>query len=267
MQTKLKIATWNVNSINVRFDILENWLINNSIDIALLQETKCEAYKFPSKELEALNYRVLIDGQKSYNGVAILTKFPIISQSETQYATSFHRNPSATEARYLETLVQTPIGPVRVICVYVPNGGAINHERYNIKLEFLAALRMHLAQLAQSGEKIILGGDLNVAPFDIDVHNPKALQGCLGFSMPEKKLLREIYNIGYNDCYRCLYPDTQQFSWWDYRKPLQENVGWRIDGILANSLMLDFLNDCYVDYGTRQQQRPSDHAPVVASFA
>ena len=256
------IATWNVNSINARIDLFQSWVNDLKPNFILLQETKCEKNAFPFSAIESIGYNADVVGQKAYNGVAILARSIAIESFNT-----FPDNPHAHEARYIEALYDTVHGKVRIVSVYVPNGGSVESEKYYSKLVFLEKLGLHLKSLLEKGEKVIIGGDFNVAPFDIDIYDAKSVAGNLAFTLPEQKLMRSILNYGYLDAYRSLYPDTKQFSWWDYRAGgLPKNEGWRIDFLLINSLLADHLDDCYTDMKVRHQEKTSDHAPVIAKF-
>lgn len=255
-------ATWNVNSINARIEIFRSWTERAKPDFILLQETKCEKNAFPFNEIQNMGYHATVVGQKAYNGVSILAKEAPIEVIET-----FPNNSHSMEARYVECVYATQAGKVRVISVYVPNGGSINSEKYENKLLFLEYLHNHLKTLLRMDEKVLIGGDFNVAPFDIDVYDARAVEGNLAFTLPEKKLMRSILNLGYIDAYRALNPSTHQFSWWDYRAGgLAKNEGWRIDFLLINSLLVDHLDDCIIDVKERHQEKTSDHAPVIAKF-
>jgi exodeoxyribonuclease-3 len=257
--TTLKIASWNVNSINVRLEMALTWLKSFQPDIVLLQETKGVTESFPSMAFEDLGYNVVVFGQKSYNGVAILAKSPI-----EDIVTSLPGDDQDQEARYIEAVV----GGLRVASVYVPNGQEIGSEKFEYKLRFLDRLYEHTKVLLNYGESLILGGDYNIAPADEDVHDPKALEGCLHCSLPERAHLRKLMNLGLTDALRALYPaETPEgqdlYSWWDYRSGgWHRNQGLRIDLLLLSPQAADRLQKAGIDKSVRGLPKPSDHAPV-----
>jgi exodeoxyribonuclease-3 len=250
-----KIASWNVNSINAHLDQVTSWIKQNDPDVLLLQETKCEDSNFPYLALEQFGISHL--GQKSYNGVAILSKHHLENISET-----FENNPCPEQARFIQADFACPIGMLKVINVYVPNGGEVGSEKFAIKLEFLKHLLIYLRTL-DSNTPTILAGDFNVAPFDIDVYSPEQAYGGLLFSDIEKKLMRAIINANFFDTYRLLNPYAQEFSWWDYRgKGFETNAGMRIDFLLANAKCASLLCGAGIDSQIRKHPKCSDHAPA-----
>lgn len=258
-----KIATWNVNSIRSRLEHVTDFLRDQDPCILLLQETKCTNDQFPHDHFSALPYNVSIHGQKSYNGVAIFSKYPI-----DEIKTDFRGNPCPAQARFLEVTCTTPIGYSRIISVYVPNGGEVGSEKFAMKLEFLSALTSYLNEIDAQDENLIVGGDFNVAPFDIDVYDPAALVNTTCFTEVEKGRMRTLMNKGFEDLYRLKHPDAQEFSWWDYRAAgFRRNLGMRIDFLLGNNNVLSKLQECYIDKSSRGKPQPSDHVPVVAEFA
>jgi len=263
MSKFFKIATWNINSIRVRTKQLVDWLTHHDIDILLLQETKCQDEHFPFTELEHLGYNIYISGQKSYNGVAIFSKIPA-----DEVITTFANNPCPHEARYIEIALNLPIGYSRIASVYVPNGGEVESDKYSLKLSFLKSLTNYLEDQKVVDENFIIGGDYNVALEDLDVSSPKEWENVAGFTLEERKLLRElIYRTCYEDPYRLVYPSKQEFSWWDYRAgAFQHDIGMRIDYFLSSSSSLKFLHDVIIDKLERAKQKSSDHAPVITIY-
>lgn len=258
-----KIATWNVNSIRSRLGHVTDFLQEQDPCILLLQETKCTNDQFPHEQFSALPYNISIYGQKSYNGVAIFSKYPI-----DEVKTDFAGNPCPEQARFLEITCQTPIGYSRIISVYVPNGGEVASDKFAMKLEFLSALTSYLSTIENADENLIIGGDFNVAPFDIDVYDPAALVNTTCFTEVEKNKMRILLNEGFEDLYRLKHPDEQEFSWWDYRAAgFARNLGMRIDFLLGNGNVLGKLRACYMDKSHRGKPQPSDHIPVVAHFS
>lgn len=258
----LKVATWNVNSIRSRIEHLQSFLKEVNPDIMLLQETKCENHQFPHAAFSDLPYNIELHGQKSYNGVAIFSKFSI-----DDVITTFPENPCPDEARFIEISLKTDIGYCRVISIYVPNGGDVGSDKFTKKLAFFDSITKYLESYQNNDENIIIGGDFNVAPFDIDVHSPADLQNSTCFTLEERRKMRSLLNTGYEDLYRLKSPTTKEFSWWDYRAGgLQRNLGMRIDMILGNKNAASKLSDCYIVKSFREKEKSSDHAPVVAAF-
>ncbi|HJK86503.1 MAG TPA: exodeoxyribonuclease III [Candidatus Megaira endosymbiont of Nemacystus decipiens] len=257
-----KIVTWNVNSVKARLDHLISLIEKHDPDIICLQELKCETDKFPYDELSHLPYNFYVHGQKSYNGVAILSKI-----NADEVVTTFDENSLQNEARFIEASFSTIIGYVRIISLYAPNGGQVGEERYYKKLEFYDKLTNYLVKKISFDEKIFIGSDYNIAPFDIDVHDPNYLRNTTCFTYPEQEKLRTLLNSGFVDNFRSLYPDKQEFSWWDYRAGnFQQNKGMRIDSILSSANGVDYLSECIIDYDFRTKNKPSDHAPIVAIY-
>ncbi len=259
---KFKIATWNVNSVNARLEHLIHFLENDAPDIVLLQEIKCVSEKFPSEALAHLPYNISIMGQKSYHGVAILSKFPL-----EEIAKTFPNNPLPDEARFLEVGCKIGEEFYRIISLYAPNGAEAGSNKYALKLEFYDALQNYLSKIVLAGENAIIAGDFNIAPFDLDVYDPKDLEGVTSFTEPEKERLRSILNNGFTDLYRVTNPLKKEFSWWDYRNGgLQKNEGMRIDLILGTKGVLDRLIHCDIDKKHRLKMKPSDHTVVFAEI-
>jgi exodeoxyribonuclease-3 len=261
-KTPCKIVSWNINSIRSKIDHVLEFLKEHDPDILLLQETKCENHQFPHQEFASLPYNISIHGEKSYNGVAIFSKYVI-----DEVKTDFPGNPCAHQARFIEVTCMMPIGYSRIICVYVPNGGEVDSDKFKMKLDFYDALTSYLKSIQSREENVIIGGDFNVAPFDIDCYDPKALENTTCATLVEKQKFRTILNYGYHDLYRIHAPKMQEFSWWDYRAgAFQRDNGMRIDMILANSLGADKMSDFIMDKSYRAKDKPSDHIPIIAIF-
>lgn len=257
-----KIVTWNVNSIKIRLGHLREFIVENDPDIICLQELKCETDKFPSEELSDLPYNLYIHGQKTYNGVAILSKIPA-----DEVITEFLDNPVPEQARFIECSFDTQIGYIRVISLYAPNGGEVGSDKFAIKLKFYDAFTNYINSKKSFEEKLFIGSDYNIAPFDIDVHSPDKLRDSTCFTLVEQKKLRSILNNGFVDNFRVKYPVKKEFSWWDYRAgAFEQNKGMRIDTIISTSNALQNLEDCMIDYKTREKEKPSDHAPVIGIY-
>ncbi|WP_339048096.1 exodeoxyribonuclease III [Candidatus Mesenet endosymbiont of Phosphuga atrata] len=254
----LKIATWNVNSIRKRIDQLCSFVTGDEIDIIMLQEIKCTNEQFPYEQIEQLGYKCVVHGEKARNGVAILSKYPVIEDS---LSTSIVDN---EEARYLECLIECNDFNLRVASVYVPNGQSIDSEAFKYKLHFLDCLYQRLHDLFEKEEITIVGGDYNVAPNKIDVHDDYANEDKIGFNIDERGKLFAILHSGYCDAFRIANPESKEFSWWDYREgSWQQNKGMRIDHILLSPEATDRLEKCYINNKLRDKDNASDHAPVV----
>ncbi|MCU7611660.1 exodeoxyribonuclease III [Anaplasma capra] len=271
----IKVLTWNVNSIRKRVTHLCSVLSDYNVDVALLQETKCTNDQFPIMELEALGYKCYIHGQKSRNGVAILSKYPVVGETRDtlfdaesagtmQDAGSY----SAAEARYLECLIDFRGIKVKILSVYVPNGQEVDTETFDYKLDFLQLLKSRLLKLLAMEDLVIVGGDYNVAPEDIDVYDAKLLHEKLCFHPKERAKFREILHSGFTDAFRVLHENKQEFSWWNYREGAwQRNRGMRIDHILLSPRATDGLAECSILSEIRGLDSPSDHAPVICSLS
>ncbi|MCP5369826.1 MAG: exodeoxyribonuclease III [Rickettsiaceae bacterium] len=246
----------------MRLKHLTEFISQHDPDIICLQELKCETNKFPYTELEHLPYNFYVHGQKSYNGVAILSKQP-----SDEIITDFPGNTLSDESRFIAASFDSPIGYIKVISLYAPNGGEVKHEKYEKKLVFYDNLIQYLSNQNKLNEKIFIGADYNIAPFDIDVYDPATLESSLCFSYLERRKLRTLFNIGFVDNYRVIHPQSHEFSWWDYRAGhFQQNKGMRIDSIISSSNAISFLSDCIIDYVSRSKEKPSDHAPVIAIY-
>ena len=264
MTKHLTIASWNVNSVKARLQHLLGWLAAEKPDIVLLQELKCVDDAFPAMEIEALGYNIALHGQKTYNGVAILSKFPLEDVSR-----GLAGDEADTQARYIEAVVSLPGAAMRVASVYVPNGQTADSDKFAYKLRFLERLEAHLRQLLGYGEMLVVGGDYNIAPTDGDVHNPKAWEGSVLTHDEVRARFRRMLNLGLYDA-QTLLPMAHghmPFSWWDYRAgAFEKDDGLRIDHLLLSAQAADALQACEVHKHLRAQEKPSDHAPVVGGF-
>lgn len=258
----MKIVSWNINSIQARITHLVDWLKEHQPDICLLQEIKCINETFPLMFLEELGYNIVTHGQKSYNGVAILSKTPI-----EEFTTKFLDDPNPEQSRYLEIVTSYKGKVLRVACVYVPNGQSLDSDKFEYKIKFLKSLKHHMKNILSYGEYFIIGGDFNIAPHNEDVYDPISLAETVCFSKEEKMLFREIENLGLIDSYRILYPNKTQYTWWDYRGGgYNYNKGMRIDYIFLSPEAASCLVDCQVDEEPRKKERPSDHAPIYCTL-
>jgi exodeoxyribonuclease III len=253
----MRIATWNVNSLRVRLPQLLKWLRHSAVDILAMQETKLPDADFPQQELTALGYRVLYSGEKTYNGVALLSRWP---------ATEVVTDIPAFADTHRRVLAATS-GGVRVVNLYVPNGQTVGSEKYQYKLRWLTALAEWLRGELRRAERLVVLGDFNVAPEDRDVHDPPSWLGSVHVSEPERKALRAVLALGFIDLFRRFEQPPATYTWWDYRMgAFRRNHGLRIDLLLANEALARACTACVVDREPRRAERPSDHAPVIADF-
>ena len=275
---KVRVATWNINSIRIRLELLKSVIETNKIDIILLQETKCQDNDFPISAIQSMGMNYLYKGQKSYNGVAILSKYPL--DLEMKELPLYEFQDIDEEARYIEAIATINGKIVRVASIYVPMGGSVlrdgeileESERFNYKLNFYKRMQQRIEEVKKDtnnfeDEYIIFAGDLNVAQEEIDLSHPKANDGGVGFHPLERQALRDIRKVGLDDIFRLKYPKIQQFTWWDYRTgAFNRNVGWRLDYLLCSNNVFKNLTECYVDMKTRGKPKTSDHAPSVIEF-
>jgi exodeoxyribonuclease-3 len=253
----LSIATWNVNSLRVRLPQLREWLAGAAVDVIALQETKLPDADFPKAEIEALGYHVAFSGQRTYNGVAVLSRQPLVA-GEVGI-------PGFPDEQRRVLAVET--AGLRVIDLYVPNGQAVGSDKYDYKLRWLASLREWLAAEARRHPRLVVLGDFNIAPEDRDVHDPKAWEGSVHVSPAERESLRALLALGFVDVFRRFEQPEKSYSWWDYRMGgFRRNHGLRIDLILASDALAARCTACTIDREPRRAERPSDHTPVIASF-
>jgi exodeoxyribonuclease-3 len=253
----MKIATWNVNSLRVRLPHLLDWLAAAQPDVVGLQELKCTDDVFPFAELEAAGYHAAANGQKTYNGVALLSRHPIedVSRDMPSFADEQKRVICAT------------IQGVRVVNVYVVNGQDLGTEKYAYKLRWLEALHDTLKAEMNTHAKLAVLGDFNIAPAAEDTHDPAIWEGKILCSVPERAALQKLLALGLMDSFRLFPQPPQTFTWWDYRQAgFRRNLGLRIDHVLASAELSAKCLSCQVDTVPRKLERPSDHAPVLATF-
>ena len=243
--------------MSVRQPHVIEWLQAHEPDVLVLQEIKQLTEKFPVEELQALGYHSFASGQKTYNGVAVISKSPA-----TDPITDF---PDLEDPQ--RRLLAVTVGDVRVINLYIPNGSEVGSEKYAYKLDWLAVLHRFLATEIQQQEKLVVLGDFNIAPADEDVHDPEKWGEAILCSPAERKALAGLVDLGLTDVFRKFKHPEKTFSWWDYRAAgFRRNAGLRIDLVLTNEAMTNCCTACYVDKEPRMWERPSDHAPVVAEF-
>jgi exodeoxyribonuclease III len=254
----VKLATWNVNSLKVRLSHLLDWLGTTQADVVCLQETKTEDATFPLAAIEAAGYRAVFCGQKSYNGVAILARSV---PTDVQHGIpNFPDDP--------KRLIAATVGDTRIICAYAPNGQSLESEKYTYKLRWYEALAAWMSEELQKHPRLALLGDLNVAPEDRDVHNPKRWEGQIHVSPPERAAFRKLLDTGFADAFRLFEQPEKEFSWWDYRLlAFQRGWGLRIDFVLLSAELAKSCKSAVIDKAPRALERPSDHAPVLVELA
>lgn len=253
----MKIASWNVNSLKVRLPQLLEWLAMQRPDIVCLQETKLEDHNFPLAEIESAGYQAVFSGQKTYNGVALVSRKKL---SDVIFGNPYFPDPQ-------KRLISGCVDGKRIICAYVPNGQALGSDKFEYKLAWLAALVAWLKHLLATNPKLILAGDFNIAPEGCDVHNPAAWIDQILCSEPERECFRRVLGLGLKDSFRLFEQPEKSFTWWDYRMlGFRRNLGLRIDHILLSNSLVDQCFNSGIDREMRKRERPSDHAPIYAEL-
>lgn len=254
----MKVASWNVNSLRVRLNQVLDWLSSHPVDVLGLQETKLPDEDFPEDEIRSAGYQVEFSGQKTYNGVALLTRQPA-----TEVIKELPGMNDDPQRRFISAVVQG----VRIYNLYVPNGQAVGSDKFEYKLKWLSCLRDTLRAALSTQDKVLVMGDFNVAPADADVHDPREWEGKIHCSAPEREALSRLTELGFSDSFRLFEQEPGLYSWWDYRMAaFRRNRGLRIDLILASKEIAGCCTASYIDRVPRKAERPSDHAPVVANF-
>lgn len=256
---KLKAATFNCNGIRARLPILLDWLKENSPDVLCLQETKVQDNDFPLEAIKDAGYFVSFWGQKSYNGVAILTR-----REPSQVIKGLPGAQADQEARAIAVLLDG----VWVVDTYVPQGREVDDPAFKYKLDFLARLYDWFAKDFAVDQPFLWAGDFNIAPGPLDVYDPKRMEGKVCFHPAEHKALARVVEWGLTDLFRLHHPEEKQFTFWDYRLPasLKRNLGWRLDHLMATRPLAQACKACWVDVGPRALPKPSDHTFVLAEF-
>lgn len=255
----MQLASWNVNSLRVRLEQVLEWLADNPVDVLGLQETKLPDADFPREALEAAGYRVAFTGQKTYNGVALLTR---------NAAEDIQLVLPGMEDDPQRRFVAATVDGIRIFNLYVPNGKEPGSDKFQYKLRWLACLRDVLASALEESAQLAVMGDFNIAPADADVHDPRAWEGKIHCSAVEREALQAILDLGFRDTFRLFDQEPGLFSWWDYRMAaFRRNRGLRIDLVLASEALAQKCKASSIDRKPRAADRPSDHAPVVATFA
>jgi len=254
----MKLASWNINSLRARLDHVTEWLDAKEPDLLALQETKVADPDFPADEFEDAGYSVLFSGQKGYNGVAILSR----DKAGGNIVTSL---PGVDDPQ--RRVLAADFGKLRLINLYVPNGGSVGSDSYEYKLDWLDKLTDYLSAQLEEFPQLAVVGDMNIAPEERDVHEPMLWENRVLFSEPERKAFQRLLDVGLKDAFRLFEQQPKRFSWWDYRfRSFRRNLGLRIDHILLSSDLAKRCRRCYIDTDPRGWERPSDHAPVVAEL-
>ncbi len=254
----MKIASWNVNSLKVRLPQVLQWLESEKPDIIGLQETKLTDELFPRGEIEAAGYRVLFSGQKTYNGVALLSR-----EEATDPITDL---PGLDDPQ--RRVLGATVSGVRFLNLYVPNGQEVGSDKYAYKLDWIEKLQAHVRAQLEIHENVLIVGDFNIAPEDRDVYDPAGWADSVLFSPPEREAFRRLLDAGLADAFRLFEQEEKIWSWWDYRMgAFRRDMGLRIDHILVSSALAKSCTACRIDRAPRTWERPSDHAPVVAEFS
>lgn len=254
----MKLATWNVNSLNVRLPHVLDWLAANQPDVLCLQETKQEDSKFPYDALREAGYEALHCGQKTYNGVAILSRQPLTEP--------LFDIPDFADVQ--RRVVSASVGDLRVVCAYFPNGQSVGSEKYLYKLGWLEVFTAWLERELIRHPRLVVLGDYNIAPDDRDVHDPAAWEGQVHVSPAEREAFGKLLTLGLSDAFRLFEQEEKSYSWWDYRMgAFRRNMGLRIDHILVSPALVSRCKACSIDKAPRKLERPSDHTPVVLELA
>ena len=258
----MRIATWNVNSVKQRIENLSAWLKERQPDIVCLQETKCQDEGFPREPLEALGYNVAIHGQKTFNGVAILSKLAF-----DEVTARLPGDPEDDHARFIEATVSTKAGALRVASIYLPNGNPTGTEKYTYKIKWMERLAKYAHERLQLEEPLIMAGDYNVIPAAADVHNPAAWATDALFLPQTREKFRSLINLGLTDAMRAVSDEAGLYTFWDYQAGAwQKNWGIRIDHLLLSPQAADRLTTAGIDKHVRSWERPSDHVPVYVDL-
>jgi len=257
----LKFATWNVNSLTVRLPQVLDWLSaqteHGGIDVLALQETKTTDDKFPKTEIEAAGYHVAFFGQKTYNGVALIAKHPIVEV--------VHNIPGFADD--MARVITATVNGVRVVGAYFPNGQAPDSDKFVYKMAWLTAIQAFIKDELTRHDKLVLMGDYNITWDDLDVWDPVAMAGTIHCTDEERAHFKALLDLGLTDAFRLFEQAPKSYSWWDYREfAFKRNRGLRIDPILVSSALVKNVRACVIDKAPRQNERPSDHTPVIVTL-
>lgn len=256
----MKIASWNVNSLSVRLDQVIDWLNQTQVDVLCLQELKMETHKFPEEAFKAIGYHAAWSGQKTYNGVAILSKTPV---SNIQINNPFYTD---EQQRLIAADITLGNTVVRVIGVYCPNGSSLESDKFTYKMEWFNALHQYIEAQLKTYPQLVLTGDFNIAPEDRDVH--AKYSGDILVSPAEREQFQRLLSLGMKDSFRLFEQADKSFSWWDYRQfGFKRNAGLRIDHLLISDALVQHCTSSIIDKVPRANERPSDHTPVIVTLA
>ena len=259
----MKVATWNVNSIRSRLQIVTDWLQQHQVDVLCLQETKVQDKDFPRSPFEDLGYNLYISGQKSYNGVALFSLKPLEDVSHGFSPIVGEVGDLDEQKRVISGIAEG----VRIVNLYVPNGSAIASEKYDYKLSWLKLLRTYLQTLQEQEPEICVCGDFNIALEDKDIYTNKARDKHIMSSPVEREALKQVLELGFQDAFRKFTDEPEQYSWWDYRSGgFARNRGWRIDHHYLTEKLYQQATNCWIDVEPRKLEKPSDHTPVIVEF-
>lgn len=261
----MKIATWNVNSIRTRLAHVVDWLQTSQVDVLCLQETKVVDESFPQQAFLEIGYQAEVFGQKSYNGVALLSRTAL---SDVQRGFAAVLGDRVAELDEQKRVIAGTIDSVRIVNLYVPNGSAVGSDKYDYKLRWLEVLREYLKTLLAESDRLLVCGDFNVALEDLDIHNPKGREKLVMATDLERQALQQaVVDLGLADSFRKFNSEPGQFSWWDYRsRGFSRNAGWRIDHIYLSPSLYQQAIDCTIDVNPRKLDQPSDHTPVIVEL-
>ncbi len=264
----MQIATWNVNSIRTRLEHVQTWLqseVGQTVDVLCLQETKVQDKQFPQQPFEEMGYHTYFFGQKSYNGVAFISRTPL---KDVTCGFVPVVGDAAEPFDEQKRAISASLNGICIVNLYVPNGSEIGSEKYCYKLEWLQVLERYLERrIAQFPAGVLMCGDFNIALEDIDIYNPDGKETHIMSSPQERAALRQVLELGFQDTFRKFTQDGGHFSWWDYRAAgFARNRGWRIDHLYATSQLYEQVVACQIDLEPRGWERPSDHAPVLLEF-
>lgn len=258
----MKLATWNVNSLNVRLPQVLDWLQTHPVDVLCLQELKIPDERFPLEALQEIGYQAHWAGQRTYNGVALISRQP---GTDVQRNLPNYDDP---QQRLLAATYDSPDGPVRVISAYCPNGQSLESDKYVYKLQWFSALHEWLQKELLAHPRLAILGDYNIAPADEDVHDPAKWANDVLVSPPEREAFQKLLGLGLHDAYRLFEQSGSPFTWWDYRRfAFRRDAGLRIDHVLLSDALRPRCSACVIDRDPRANEQPSDHAPVVATLS
>ncbi len=254
------VATWNINGISSRLQQVVDWCSTNHPDVLCLQETKCIDARFPRQKIQAIGFpHIEFHGEKAYNGVALISKYPINDLQK-----GFTRDADDAPRR----IIAGTINNIRVVNVYVPHGTSFGSDKFAFKLDWLKRLRKYFDKNHCLSDDVVLCGDLNVAPHELDVWKPTLWKDKMHFTKPEREALLDLKRWGFVDLFRQINDDVREYTWWDhFHHSFEKDRGLRIDHVWASPPIAEKCTDCWIDKAPRALEKPSDHAPVVAEFS